>query len=56
MQDTPTGHTDTQSTSVAQEEPQKGEKLYHSLFWDDPFGKDDHVNRSILGDGIVFET
>lgn len=56
MQDTPTGHTDTQSTSVAQEEPQKGEKLYHSLFWGDPFGKDDHINRSILGDGIVFET
>lgn len=48
-----TGHTDTQSTSVAQEEPGNGEKLHHSLFWGDPFGKDDHVSRSILGEGIV---
>jgi len=57
------GHTDIQGTSpaeatasnlVAPEVPGKGEKLHHSLFWIDPFGKDDHVSRTILGEGIVF--
>lgn len=51
---TPRAHRQLKPLPPARLHRRNGEKLHHSLFWVDPFGKDDHVTGTILGGGLGF--